>query len=111
MRQDIFSTSTVLWVALVAAGIYLFYVSKDVRFKRRYLPRYIVLIGALCIYSTVRAGFPLEMMYFIVPAVALVTFLNIRALKFCDSCGRTIVNRTVFTETEYCPKCGAKLNG
>ena len=111
MRQEIFPIFFVAWIALGVAGFFLFYVSKNVQFKKRYFPWYVILGGVLFISFGLGMGFPLEMLYFMVPAVALITFLNIKSTKFCDNCGRTIINQMWFTKVEYCAKCGAKLNG
>jgi hypothetical protein len=110
MRQDIFPIFFVVWVALGIAGFFLFYVSKNVQFKKRYFPWYVILAGVLFISFGLGTGLPLEMLYFMVPVVALITFLNIRSTKFCDNCGRTIINQAWFSKVEYCAKCGAKLN-
>ena len=110
MRQDIFPVFLVVWIALGVAGFFLFYVSKNVRFKKRYYPWYAILGGVLFIAFGLGMGFTLEMLYFMVPAVALITFLNIKSTKFCDNCGRTIINQMWFTKVESCAKCGAKLN-
>ena len=111
MRQDIFPIFFVVWIALGVAGFFLFYVSKNVQFKKRYFPWYAILAGVLFISFGLGMGFPLEILYFTVPGVALITFLNIRSTKFCDNCGRTIINQAWFSKVEYCGKCGAKLNG
>jgi len=110
MRPDIFPIFFVVWIALGVAGFFLFYVSKNVRFKRRFFPWYVILAGVLFISFGLGMGFHLQMLFIMVPAVALITFLNIKSTKFCNSCGRTIINQVWFTKVEYCGKCGAKLN-
>ena len=110
MRQDLFPIFFVIWVALGVAGFFLFYVSKNVQFKKRFFPWYVILAGVLFISFTLVMGFPLGVLYFMVPAVALITFLNIKSTKFCGNCGRTVINQMWFTKVEYCEKCGAKLN-
>ncbi len=111
MRQDIFPIFFVVWIALGIAGSFLFYFSKNVQFKKRYFPWYIILAGVLFISFGLVTGLPLVMLFFMVPAVALITFLNIRFTRFCDNCGRTISTQGMFGKVEYCAKCGAKLNG
>jgi len=110
VRQDIFPIFFVVWFALGVAGFFLFYLSKNVRFKRRYFPWYLIFGSVLFIFCGLGLGVPSEMFYFMVPAVALITYLNIRSTRFCDGCGRTLINHALFTRVEYCPKCGAKLN-
>ena len=110
MREEIFPIFFVVWVALGVAGFFLFYVSKNARFKKKYFPWYAILAGVVFISFGLMIGFPSEMLYLMVPAVALITFLNIKSTKFCENCGRTIINQMWFTKVEYCAKCGAKLN-
>jgi ribosomal protein L37AE/L43A len=54
-------------------------------------------------------GVPAETFYLMVPVVALITLLNLRATQFCNSCGTTIVSRNAFSIPTFCSKCGAKL--
>ena len=110
MRQNIFPVFFVVWAALGVAGFFLFYRGKDAQFKRKYFPWYVILTGVLFISFGLGMGLPPEMLYFMAPAVALITFLNIKSTKFCDRCGSTIVNQMWFTKAEHCAKCGAKLN-
>lgn len=97
------------WIALMVASFFLFYVNKNVRFKKKWFPRFVVLIGVLFIAFVVWMGAPLAVLFFMVPVIAL-TFLNIRMTSFFDNCGRTITNQMFFSKPEYCAKCGAKLN-
>jgi uncharacterized protein (DUF983 family) len=53
--------------------------------------------------------FPAEAFYLAVPAVILISLLNIRATKFCDSCGKMVMNQNVLSPPKYCSKCGAEL--
>jgi len=110
LRPDIFPIFFVVWLALGLAGFFLFYVNKNVQFKRRYFPWYVILGGVLFISFGWVMRFSLQMLFLMVPAVALITFLNIKSTKFCDGCGRTIINQMWFTKVEHCAKCGAKLN-
>ena len=111
MKAGMFPVFFVVWISLGFAGFFLFYLSKDVTFKKRYFPWYLVLTGFLFIVFGLSMGLPLTIMYIMVPAVALITFLNIRSTKFCDACGRTIIDQNWFSKVEFCSKCGAKLNG
>jgi hypothetical protein len=45
---------------------------------------------------------------FIGPAVAVITLLNLRLVKFCDRCERTI-DASNFSVARFCPRCGAEL--
>ena len=41
--------------------------------------------------------------------IALVSLLNYKLIKICESCGRT--NRKYFSRRRLCPRCGAVLPG
>lgn len=85
--MNIFGIFSAIWVALGVSGFGLFFVSKNVRFKRRYFPWYVTLVGLLFIWFGLQMGLPLRLFFILVPAVALITFINVKVTKFCDNCG------------------------
>ena len=40
---------------------------------------------------------------------ALITYLNIRNTRYCESCGRRVRSLSWFTRSAHCPYCGNKL--
>jgi hypothetical protein len=42
-------------------------------------------------------------------AVVIITVLNLRAVKFCDACGKTMMIQNPLSPPQYCSKCGAQL--
>lgn len=96
-----------IWVLLGAAGSWLFYVNRNVRFKRKYFPWYASLAGTLFVAFVAVTGFPLPGVACMVPVVALITYMNIRGTQFCDACGRTVIQQSFFSRPKFCPKCGA----
>ncbi len=99
------------WVLLGIAGFYLFYLGNDVAFKRKWFPRWIALIGVLFVLFIALTGFPMQMLLFAIPAILLISFVNIRQTRFCSSCGRMLWDSTPFSRPDFCSKCGAKLEG
>ena len=99
----------VFWMALAVAGFLLFYVNKNVAFKRRYFSWYLALAGVLFVCLVLGTGGAAGL-WLVVPAIALITFMNIHLTRFCDACGRTIIGQ-MFSRPKFCPKCGAALNG
>jgi rRNA maturation endonuclease Nob1 len=55
-------------------------------------------------------GIPASDFTFIIPFVALITFINLRVMKFCNACGRTVMNQNPFSPPKFCSKCGAALD-
>src|SRR4051812_37868066 len=94
-----------VWVLLGVGSAWFFLGSRDARLKRVIFPWFITLVGALF------CGFVLLLteawvVLVVAPATALIGFLNIRLTKFCDHCGRTLHNPSLFTPMRFCPSCG-----
>ena len=100
----------VAWIGLGVAGFFLFFVNKNLQFKKTYFPIYIILVGALFIAFSMGLGMRPNALYIVVPFVVLISFLNIESTKFCDTCGGTIINQIWFGKLDHCPKCGASLH-
>jgi hypothetical protein len=52
----------------------------------------------------------LGILFLVVPAVVLISYLNIKVTKFCDNCGARLYNHTWFAPMRSCSKCGAELD-
>jgi hypothetical protein len=105
------------WIVLGIAGFFLFYFGKDAAFKRKWFPRYIVLVGVLFVFFVatqvvVSSGSlgGLGILVVIVPAVFAISYMNIRTTKFCNKCGTTLINMSPFSPMKFCFKCGAELD-
>ena len=108
-RDIIFPIFFIFWIALGVAGSILFYFNKNVHFKKKYFRWYVILAGVLfTLFVGIGESWQV-VLFFILPSVSLITFLNIKNTTFCDNCGRTIFNNAWFSKAEYCAKCGAKL--
>jgi len=104
------------WFVLGVGGGLFFHLGKDAALKRRWFPRYAVLAGVLFVLfasllTGLSSGSPagLGSLVFLIPAAAVIAFLNIKTYKFCDECGATLYNWTWFAPMRFCPKCGAPL--
>ncbi|MEW6094883.1 MAG: hypothetical protein AB1531_13060 [Chloroflexota bacterium] len=111
IREIALVISISLYVVLGLAGWIVFLINDDVAFKKRYFPWYGISMGILFGIFIIATG----MMDFVglvvsLSAIALITFMNIRMIKFCDSCGKTIINKALFSRVNYCSHCGAKLD-
>lgn len=108
-QEVVFQIFFATWVVIGIVGFVIFYLGKDPKRKRKILPPFVVGTGALFIGFVYLMGFRGEVFYIAVPAVALISVINIRSTKFCDACGKTIINQNFLAKTEYCSKCGEKL--
>lgn len=97
-----------VWVALgVVTALVMWRASP--RTKKLWFDRLAILAGVLFVafsyWLTPVAG----ILYFLVPAVALVTFANLKISKFCPTCGAYYQNLGPLYRTNYCRKCGLNL--
>jgi hypothetical protein len=88
--------------------VYLFRQECDT--KKSLIPVFIVSAGAIfALFAFLTTGADLGALLLIVPAVVLITFLNLRQFRVCSACGRTIHSGMCFTKAAFCPKCGVRL--
>lgn len=95
-----------LWIPLCLA-VWSFYWKGSLEAKRRWHPR--IIFGVAVVFL----GFIATVMPFAlpmaVPAVAVISFLNFKNIKFCPACGRTLMQNPPWAAINFCPKCGADL--
>jgi len=104
------------WFVLGLGGWIVFFARKDVGFKRKWWPRYILLGGGLFVLFSAAIGVletrslkALALLLFVVPWVTLTAYLNLRFIKFCDGCGATAYDMNWFAPMRFCPKCGTEF--
>ena len=102
-----------LW--LVLAGLTLaswlfFWRNRDAQLKRKIWRLGTAISGTIFVLFVLLASWPhVQIVFFMLPVVALITWLNLRNTKFCDQCGATLFNHNWFSTIRYCPHCGATL--
>jgi hypothetical protein len=96
-----------LMLVLSFLSFYLFFVRSNYNFKVKYFKYFVILGGILFSLASLGTANPLEICLFIIPFIALITFVNIKFTRFCKNCGSTIINS--LGETNFCPKCGSEL--
>lgn len=104
------------WIILAVLG-FLVFRRMSAAGKRRWMPRFAVLAGILFVlFSTTLTVLQdpswssLRVLIFVIPAVVLIIYLNIKFTKFCDKCGATLYNYNWFDPMRFCSKCGAELD-
>ena len=98
------------WIVLGIISFVIFFLGKNAQLKRKLWPPFVIGAGVLFAVFVTLMGFPLDTFYIMGPALILITYLNLTRTKFCDSCGKTIINQNFFAKPEYCTKCGEKLS-
>jgi hypothetical protein len=109
-KQQVFQAFFAFWIVLGVSSFLFFQLNRDSKLKKRVLPFFVVGVGV--IFGTFAAWMsnwqPFVLAFFI-PMVALITFLNLRTIKFCPSCGRTLYRQPVFAKASFCSHCGSSL--
>src|SRR5271165_5328919 len=98
-----------LWGAAGIANWWFMATSKDAVLKRRVLIR--VVVGAGVVFTAVVyvvSGGDLRTMALVVPAVAVISYLNLRFIHFCQVCGATL-HAGGFHKARFCSRCGSLL--
>lgn len=98
-----------VWAVLGLLSAGFFFLNRNASLKRKVWPPFNIFTGLLFIGFIWAMGFPAHVLYIAVPAVALITLLNLRAMQFCGSCGATLMNQNPLSRPAFCSKCGAKL--
>ena len=107
--DDIFLIFFATWVVLGVLSFAFFTFNRNAALKRKVWTPFVVATALIFVGFIWLVGAPSQVLYVAGPAVALITMLNIRTTRFCDSCGRTIFAQNPFSRPEFCHKCGAKL--
>lgn len=95
-----------LWIPLCLA-VWTFYWKGGLEAKRRWHPR-IVFSSAVLFLGVVALVMPFALVM-AAPAVAGISWLNLKMTKFCPSCGRTLVQNPPWVTLNFCAKCGTDL--
>ncbi len=101
----------IVWVCLGLGSFLFFHFNRNAVLKRQVWPAFILTVGSIFggfMYYMLDRQQP-QVLYFMVPAIILISFLNIRMTRFCDSCGRTLYRQPIFSRIQFCPHCGAEL--
>ena len=79
--DQIFPVFFGVWVVLGLFSAGFFFLNKNAPLKRKVWPPFVVVAGVLFIGFAMAMGFPSQMLFVMVPVVALITYLNLRAVS------------------------------
>lgn len=99
----------VVWVILGLSSFLFFHFNRNSSLKRKVWPIFTVAIGTIFGGFVLIMGRQPQVLFLMVPAIILISFLNIRMTRFCDPCGMTLYRQPIFSKTQFCPYCGNKL--
>jgi hypothetical protein len=106
-----FAIFVCVWAILGVATAVFFTFNRNAQLKRVVFPPFVIGIGV--VFATfvwlMHGRHHPDSLILLVPGVTMVTLLNLWITRFCDACGRTVVNRGGFSRPKYCHKCGAPL--
>lgn len=84
--------------------------NKNAALKRRVLRWSLVLMAPLVFGFFWAANAPLPVILLLIPGWAFIAFVNLRNIRFCDACGRTLVSYNLIFRQKFCSNCGKSLN-
>lgn len=97
------------WAVLAIISFAILFLVNNAQLKRKLWSPLVMGAGLIFIAFTYAMGFDGPALYIMAPTVILITYLNLRSTKFCDSCGKTMINQNFWVKPEFCSKCGEKL--
>lgn len=97
-----------LWIITAATTSFLLWKVKTVDQKRSVFRTGMLLTGGtflLFICGMIVIAFPAETLFFMVPTIVVIGYLNLRFTHYCPKCLRQTQGKA-----EFCPHCGTKFN-
>lgn len=104
--ESVFLKFAVVWLAL-GIGSTLYIRSRPTTAEKRRAHR-IVAVGAGVAFGAFVTWFSPASAVLMLPALVLITVLNLCNTRFCDRCGKMVHVRP-FERMDFCPRCGAPL--
>jgi len=98
-----------LWFLVSIGSAAFFRYNRNAALKRRVWPAFLVVASLVFVGIVWFVGRRVEVLAFVVPAVALLTLANLRMVRFCGACGDTVRSASPWRRAVYCPRCGSKL--
>ena len=96
------------WLALFVAAAVIHHKASPA-FKMKLQRTAPVFIGLLFLGFVYLLG-GIDTLYWAAPAVALIMYLNIAAVRVCPRCGNTNTSHTLYPAPKYCQRCSNPLS-
>ena len=98
-----------LWFLVSIGSSAFFRRNRSAALKRRVWAPFLVVCSVAFVGIVWVMGRRVETLYVVVPAVILLTLVNLRTVRFCDGCGATVRGTAPWRAPAYCPTCGHAL--
>jgi hypothetical protein len=106
----IFPAAFAGFVLIAGLGSAFFLFARNARLKRRLWPWWLAATGLMFLVFAWYISQGTAWIYLILlPAVVFFSYVNLRRVRFCDRCGRTVMPTTGFAAARFCSSCGAEL--
>ncbi len=99
-----------LVAAAIIAGTFAYRFARNTQFKKRLLALSYVVGAAVLVLFLALFHAPAVAFVLFVPSLILIAFLQFRMTHFCDTCNRSVIQRSPFRQFTFCPYCGAKYS-
>jgi hypothetical protein len=102
-----------VWIVLGIFSAAFFFLNNNAALKRKVHPPFVIGVSILFLCFVLLMGTPRDGFFYciFVPGIVLITVMNLRNTRFCDTCGKTLINQNPFVRPKFCSRCGASLEG
>jgi hypothetical protein len=107
-RESAFFYFAGVWAVLGIGNFLFLTLNRDARLKRRVFPWILAGAGVLLVAFAAWV-LPLLHVLILIPVLVLASWLVLRQMRFCDTCGRTLTEPSLVERMQSCSKCGARL--
>jgi hypothetical protein len=110
-HQEIFYPFMIIWGLFGISGSLFFYFCRNAALKRRLWAPFVIVtgVGFGCFVAYIISHDYLQVLFLIIPMIAVISFINFRQIRFCGACGETLLNQPIFSRSQFCPRCDAEL--
>ena len=98
-----------IWIALAVASSAFFFLCRNAPLKQKLWRPYLVTAGMVVVSFPLLMGFPWQVLFVLIPVAILAMAGYLRAVRFCMSCGKTVMSPVPWSKPDVCSKCGARL--
>ena len=109
-QDQLFNLFATIWIVLGIVSFLLFFVSNNAKLKKKLYAPFTIGAGLLFILFLYLIVPQPAVLIVAIPMVILITVMNLKTIKFCSQCGKTIMQKSVFSKAKHCPKCGVEMD-